>query len=121
MTDGGRIELYRNKARYITISDIEIPELSLNGASSLPNIDKFLDELRAEIAQEKVARKAQALMPRQGDWNYGAMYPKTFALVRDGVPEGSRSNKFHNVICCLKELDWSINGIVWLLERHPQG
>jgi hypothetical protein len=87
------------------------------------NIDEFLDELYTEIKQEKAARKAQALMPRQGEWNYGAMNPDLYTLIHDGVSEGSlqRSDQFHHAVGWLYDLDWSINGIVWLLERHPQG
>jgi hypothetical protein len=121
MPHGGKIELYRNKARYITISGNEIPSLKLNGAGSLANIDEFLDMLRTEFKQEKAAKRAQGRMPRQGNWAYGAMHPGLFKIIENDVPEGERSDQFHYVINRMKELDWSVDRIVWLLELYPQG
>src|SRR5262245_16273602 len=42
-------------------------------------------------------------------------------LVRDGVPEGERSVKFHSAVGWLKRLHWTADDIVTLLEAHPAG
>jgi DNA polymerase I-like protein with 3'-5' exonuclease and polymerase domains len=112
-SDGkGAFELYRNTARYITVSGI-----ALDGATGpLQNIDGLLDALLGEAAQ----RTAQQPKPT-GKWARGGMTEWLYKLIADGVAEPNRSSQFFAAVAHLKRLGWSIDGIVWLLEKHPNG
>lgn len=45
----------------------------------------------------------------------------TLRVIRDGLPEGQRSEAFWNVVLVLKDSGWSINATVALLEKYPDG
>ena len=42
-------------------------------------------------------------------------------LVKDGVPEGDRSEAFHKAVCWLGDLGYSADAIVTLLQAYPAG
>jgi AAA domain len=42
-------------------------------------------------------------------------------LIRNGVGEGERSDQFHHAVGWLKQLHWTADDIVELLERFPNG
>jgi hypothetical protein len=47
--------------------------------------------------------------------------PDLLKLIRDGVEEGRRSDEFFRAVAELKELGWTIEGIVALFKRYPDG
>jgi hypothetical protein len=110
----GAFELYRNTVRYITVSGKVV-----NGAAGpLQNIDTLLDELLAEAAR----RAAQQQAPKPtGKWARGGMTVRLYDLIANGVAEPHRSSQFFSAVAQLKQLGWSIDGIVWLLEQRPNG
>jgi DNA polymerase I-like protein with 3'-5' exonuclease and polymerase domains len=114
-SDGkGSFELYRKAARYITVSG-----KVLDGATGpLPNIDDLLNELLGEASH----RTAQQQAPKPtGKWARGGMTEWLYELIANGVAEPKRSSQFFAAVAHLKRLGWSIDGIVWLLEKHPDG
>jgi hypothetical protein len=46
---------------------------------------------------------------------------ETLRVIRDGVPQGERSEAFWNVILLLNQSGWSIDAVVALLEKYPDG
>jgi hypothetical protein len=42
-------------------------------------------------------------------------------LIREGMPQGERSEAFHNVIGQLRDLGWGVQQIVGLLSQYPDG
>jgi DNA polymerase I-like protein with 3'-5' exonuclease and polymerase domains len=110
----GSFELYRKTARYITVSG-----KVLDGATGpLQNIDDLLDELLGEASQRTAGQ--QASKPT-GKWARGGMTERLYELIADGVAEPNRSSQFFAAVAQLKRLGWSVDGIVWLLEKHPNG
>jgi hypothetical protein len=84
---------------------------------TLPNIDAFLDELLAEAGQR--TREEQE-PTATGKWVRGGMTVKLHELITDGT-EGGRGARFMSAVRQLKQLGWSIDGMVWLFEQHPDG
>jgi hypothetical protein len=117
MPDGGRLELFRNTPRAITFSF-----LAIQGADSeLVNLDPLLDELALEFMHRKATVQAERGRVREGQWARGAMHEDLFKMIVEGAAEGTRSQKFYNAVAWLKQLDWSVGGIVWLLGNFPDG
>jgi hypothetical protein len=50
-----------------------------------------------------------------------SLHPDLAALIREGVPTGSRSEEFHHVVGWLKDGNYSAEAITRLLEAHPDG
>jgi hypothetical protein len=101
---GAGIELYRNCARYITISGLQ-----QGSCDAFGSIDQFLDE-----------QAARGGMPVVIDFN--AAGPDYYEdLIRNGAPEGERSEKFQEVVWHLAGAGWSTERIADELEKHPGG
>ena len=120
----GSFELFRNASRYITISGLVIHSAS----GKLTDIDPLLNELhtegeerRTQPQQRKSAKQASARLLRKGKWTRGGMTIDLFNLIAEGVDEPSRSAQFFHAIAWLKRLDWTVEGITWLLGKHPNG
>jgi hypothetical protein len=108
---GAGIELYRNTARYITISGMQIGK----GPAELPPLDEFIDRLFAR----HTAERAEGLDfndagPQAGGLDYDH-------LIEHGAPEGERSELFQAVVWHLAVKGWSIEQITDELARHPNG
>jgi predicted P-loop ATPase len=56
-----------------------------------------------------------------GSHDEGAIPTELMLLIRDGVQDGNRSDKFFQAVARLKLLDWSVDGIAALLEKYPRG
>jgi hypothetical protein len=100
---GAGIELYRNTARYITVSGLQ-----LGSCFALPPLDQFIDQLLAchdgglDLNQED----------QQIDYA---------DLIANGAPEGKRSELFQSVVWHLANQGQSVEQIVEELSRHPNG
>jgi hypothetical protein len=106
---GAGIELYRNTERYITISGIE----KGGPCVELPPLDDFIDSLLQRHDQN----------PDDLDFNVAG--PQQSAsiddIIRNGAPEGSRSELFQKVVWNLAGKGWSIDQIIDELARYPNG
>jgi hypothetical protein len=112
MTKAG-IELYRNCARYITVSGMQ-----QGACKTLGSIDAFLDELVTRFGPQRT---------RNFNFNnvsqtttYASDYYRN--LIEHGPPPGGdRSEEFHKVVWHLAAAGWSIDQITDELELYPNG
>jgi hypothetical protein len=106
--DDAALELYRNCARYITISGLQ------EGAcEDLPPIDDYLDSLLTRF-------------DGGGGTNFdfntaGSQRDYYRDLIENGAPNGDRSEKFQEVIWHLAGIGWSIEQITDELAKYPNG
>jgi hypothetical protein len=106
---GAGIELYRDTARYITISGLE------NGrCTELPPLDHLIDTLLARhgYGQAQPLNFNNAGPQRAFDYD---------ALIKNGAPEGERSELFQAVVWHLAGQGRSAEQIVDELAKHPHG
>lgn len=120
--DGGRIETYRGCERYVVVTGDHLP----GSADILAEIDAEIDATVAwldEAARERRSkgRKSKVEAPRPDDGARSDLPIELERLIRDGAPEGERSEKFMHVVGWLKDYGWTAPEIVALLARHPNG
>ena len=106
---GAGIELYRNTARYITISGLE-----LGHCAELPSLDAFIDTLFARHGGQAAGRLDFNDADPQESLDYDD-------LIRNGAPEGQRSELFQAVVWHLAGKGWSVDEITDELAQHPNG
>jgi hypothetical protein len=110
---GAGVELYRNTARYITVSGLEVSE-----CTALPSLDGFIDTVMARHSGG-AARAADGTL----DFN-AAERQKLFdydKLIKNGAPEGQRSETFQAVVWHLAGQGWSAEQITDELAKYPNG
>ena len=110
-TSGAGIELYRNCARYITISGLQE-----GSCEDMGPIDDYLDALVARFdGQPAPAQPLSISIPpgQQADYFRD--------LIENGCPEGERSEKFQEVVWHLARMGWTIEQIVDELAKYPNG
>jgi hypothetical protein len=102
---GAGIELYRNTARYVTVSALQVGE-----CADLPPLDDFIDRMLARYGAAGF------------DFNdMGASAIDFDDVIRNGVPEGKRSEAFQQVVWHLAGQGWSSERTANELARHPRG
>jgi hypothetical protein len=110
---GAGIELYRNTARYITVSGLEVGD-----CAALPSIDDLIDTLLARHGGGPTRMDDGTLdfnaAERQRLFDYDA-------LIRNGAPEGERSEAFAAAVWHLAGQGWSAEQIADELAKHPNG
>jgi hypothetical protein len=108
---GAGIELYRNATRYITVSGLEH-----GTCATLPSLDDLLDTLFARHSRKK-----------QSDGfdfnnNAGGLNARDYErLIRNGAPEGERSEPFQSVVWHLAGQGWTVEAITDELAKYPNG
>ncbi len=112
-SNGEGLELYRNCARFITISGLQEGQ-----CASMGEIDGYLDMLLARFTVGNPQPSSTMLdlntaRPQQSD--------DFRDIIEDGVPEGQRSEAFAEIVWHLAGLGMSIEEIVAELEKHPNG
>jgi len=111
---GEGLELYRNCARFITISGLQEGQCETMG-----EIDGYLDELLARFTGQPAASQSATLLdlntagPQQTDY-----YRE---ILENGANEGERSERFAEVVWHLASTGMSIEEIVDELTSHPNG
>jgi hypothetical protein len=115
---GAGIELYRNCARYITISGLQE-----NSAESLGSIDGYLDTLKARYDGMLVQIGSGVSSADPYDFNNAGPQRQDYfrELIENGAPEGERSEKFQEVVWHLAANGLTIEQIVDELAKHPNG
>jgi hypothetical protein len=107
---GASVELYRKAARYITVSGLEIGD-----CPALPPIDDFIDTVFARHSGK--TEKASGF-----DFNDAASQSVDYDdLIRNGAPEGQRSELFQAVVWHLAGQGLAAEAITDELARHPNG
>jgi hypothetical protein len=108
---GAGIELYRNCARYITISGLQE-----GSCEEMGQISDYLNELLKRFDGQPVASETIF------DFNTAGPQPDYFRdIIENGAPEGERSEKFQEVVWHLAGAGWSIEQIVDELAKYPNG
>jgi DNA-binding transcriptional MerR regulator len=105
----GSIETYRRAIRYIVLTGLHLP----GSYDDLTEIDQVMDRVVTRLDQKKQAEPKPFSL---------ADLPDDLAqVIRDGVSNGERSEKFFHVVGWLKDLGFSISDIEQLFSEHPQG
>ena len=112
-TSGEGLELYRNCARFITISGLQEGQ-----CETMSEIDGYLDELLTRFAGQPVASQSTTLLdlntagPQQTDY---------LEILENGAAEGQRSERFAKVVWHLASDGLSVEEIVDELAKYPNG
>jgi putative DNA primase/helicase len=106
---GAGIELYRNTARYITVSGLE-----MSHCAELPPLDCLIDTLLARHGQGQAEPLDFNTAGPQRELNYEA-------LIENGAPEGERSELFQAVVWHLANQGRLAEQITDELAKHPYG
>jgi hypothetical protein len=107
---GAGVELYRNCARYITISGLQ-----QGSCEELGSIGDYFDNLLARF---------NAPPPNTNPFDFnnaGPQFDYYRHLIENGAPEGERSEKFQEAVWHLAGSGWSIKQIIDELAKHPNG
>jgi hypothetical protein len=118
---GAGIELFRNAERYITISGNQ-----RGSCDGLPPIDDLIDAIEAQLDEEKKGRRANGHVADGGGFDFNAAGQQTAgrdydSIIRNGVPDGQRSEAFQSVVWHLAGKGVSPDDITDELARHPNG
>jgi hypothetical protein len=107
---GAGIELYRNCARYITISGLQ-----QGFCEAIGPIDGYLDTLMARY-------DGQSKPGDTFDFNTAGPQADYYRnLIENGIPEPERSEKFQEVVWHLAAMGWTVDQIVDELAKYPNG
>jgi hypothetical protein len=108
---GAGVELYRNTARYITVSGVQI-----GSCAALLPIDEYIDTLIARFTGSSTHRDDGL------DFNdAGAQQIDYDDLIQNSAPEGQRSELFQAVVWHLAGKGWTADQITDELARYPNG
>ena len=116
-------ETYRGATRFVVVTGDALDGHDM----SLRNIDQPIDTwvARYDAAQRSRAATGKSVdpnwprVPRPGD---GSDLPKELlALIRDGVPEGKRSEQFHHAVGWLKDIGYYPDDVEEVMLCHPMG
>ena len=113
---GGKgLELYRNCARFITISGLQEGQCETMG-----EIDDYLNELLMRFSEQPAASQSAVL-----DLNLAGPQQQTDdyyqQILEAGADEGERSERFAEVVWHLAGTGLSVEEIVDELAKHPGG
>lgn len=121
------IEAYRNCARYITISGAQLA----SAPQGLNDIDALVDDVVAKTSHLSALTNVDHIADNDnfaGLWAIEyAMPDELLKLVRDGAPEGDRSDNFFHAVKWMKDgfsprdKGRSLNTIINLLKKYPGG
>ena len=104
---GAAIEIYRNCERYITITGAQLGE-----CTELAQLD-LLDEIAAKYDKKSNGNGF--------DFNKAGMAINYDDVIKNGAPEGQRSELFQACVWHLAAKNMSIEKIIAELEQHPHG
>jgi hypothetical protein len=111
--DGAGLELYRDAERYITISGAE-----LGSCAGLPPVDVFIDTMLARFG-------APPPGARTGFFDFNDAGRQSYLdyddVIRNGVPNGERSDAFQRCVWHLAAKGWTADHIAEEFARHPHG
>lgn len=120
--EGGSVEPYRNAARYIVVTGCATEE----SAGGMVDIDAVMDAALAELdpapepRPEPVGERPRE-RPRYDDGPRRELPADLERLIREGAPEGQRSEAFMHAVGWLKDYGWSPAAIASLLAQYPGG
>jgi hypothetical protein len=103
--------IYRNTNRYITISGLE-----RGTCPTLPPLDGLIDTLFSRY-------RGKTKQSGNFDFNDAGRQdaPDYDSLIRNGMPDGQRSEAFQSVVWHLAGQGWTVEAIVDKLAQYPAG
>jgi hypothetical protein len=111
---GAGLELYRNTARYITISGCEVGE-----CTELAPLDGLIDKLLIRYESNgKTKSNGQRFDFNEAGSQSSIDYDE---VIRNGAPNGQRSELFQACVWHLAAKGMSVEEIIAELERHAHG
>jgi len=110
---GAGLEIYRNTKRYITVSALE-----RGSCVELPPLDAFIDTLLARHTGEARQQPNGGLDFNNAGKQDGTDYDE---LIRNGAPEGQRSELFQSVVWHLASKGMDVDAITDELAKYPNG
>lgn len=123
--DGAAIEIYRNCARYVTVTGAQIGECTKLQPIDADKIVKHYDALKGSWKSSTQSKKKKTAEPKteggQLDFNQASASINYDDIIQNGAPNGSRSEYFQAVVWHLAAQGKTIKEIATLLERHPNG
>jgi predicted P-loop ATPase len=115
--NGEAVELYRNCARYITISGLQ-----QNSCEQLGEFDPYIEALLSRFEEPPQTKPP---LDDMFDFNTAGPQANTEAYYRDlienGTPTGERSEKFAEVVWHLAAKGLTIEEIIEELSKYPNG
>src|SRR5262245_4312341 len=106
---GAGVELYRNTARYITISGLQ-----LGSCAELPPLDGFFDTVFARFSGQQANGLDFNDLGQQSSIDYDE-------VIHNGAPEGERSELFQACVWHLASKGYTPEQITDELAQHPNG
>jgi hypothetical protein len=110
------LEVYRKATRYITVSGKEVGR-----CVQLGNIDALIDDIVAEQECPADAQGQEATKDHKGNGTGDPAGDDIDALIKNGAPEGKRSDSFARVVWSLAGAGLSADKIEARLAKYPQG
>jgi hypothetical protein len=110
--DNAGLEIYRATNRYITISGAQI-----GGCAELPYVDDLLDRLTARFD----AAKAKVQSSAAGKQTAAGGKRDIDDIIKNGSPEGQRSQDFGRVVWTLAAAGSTVDEIEQRLSAYPSG
>ena len=107
------IELYRGATRYITVSGLQ-----LGTCHELPNIDALIDTL---VKEHTTPPRAEAGKLNGGSGHHEADERTIRDIIKNGSPEGRRSEDFNRVVWALAGMGRTVQEIEQRLAKYPNG
>jgi hypothetical protein len=107
----------RDKGQIVAVASIY---KTTNGRYSLNELDVLSNKSSAP-GSEQPRETPPTSKPSSAEIDLASLPPDLAELIREGVPTGERSEKFHRVVASLKDRSYSADAITSLLEAHPGG
>jgi hypothetical protein len=129
MTGTKHAEIYHrpDTGRFMTITGMPIPSLFHDRLGDLSPLSLELVKNR-DGARKTKARAPNGRSPKRAPstdlgerFRQAAISPELEVLIREGVPVRQRSEKFHRVVCELRDLGWEVDEIEEHLAAFPRG
>jgi hypothetical protein len=116
--NGAAVEIYRNCERYITITGNQVGDCAkLQVLNSGPVVERY-DQAKGTKAKTKTSKAKTA---NKFDFNAAGSQIDYDEVIRNGAPEGQRSELFQAVVWHLAAARKSVEEIVAILEQYPNG
>jgi hypothetical protein len=114
---------YYTQKRFFTVTgrawrDVPLRTITAEDARWLRDrIEQLREAERARRNLQKATTQKAAVAPQvRGD-----VHPELLQLIRDGAPEGRRSEQFHHAVRWCADCGLTVDAIVALLEQYPDG
>ncbi|MCX7349559.1 MAG: hypothetical protein NTZ54_08545 [Alphaproteobacteria bacterium] len=129
LPDGGALEIFSECNRYICVTGAQVAG-SQSNFSDIAKLAKTLVANKGRLNPQEDgepdfpgdgAAPGQEKEQRQDDERSGTEEQGLLRLIRDGVPEGQRSESFFHACGRAKDLGWKPERLESEMRKHPSG